>query len=639
MANKDPITILLIKEAGERLSGSKSYVWPNIPEKKLSNALGSIAKGIFADHVLILIDATIFGSAKDGIVVTETDIYFKEAFTDPKRTPFKLVASIGFKSDKIFVNSDEVFATAGIESSEAKAFVALIKSHIARKGAPSAVAQASPDRTDSPQVPSPQKKYQSVGRKHVEVEGEELPGLLKLADLKPSATNSGAAVGVSVGPSGSSDVKIDSVTASISPLDSERSCNVNLNVELAVVAQPAVSGVIIIGMVTEKDISGETIVKGCVQQVHVFPPGEVPETISFTDWLSLEGVQKLESISITARVIPLKCDWLTTEVPITRGKITTYGKDQQDQLGRIKLRGLLTDARTTDDGSSQIIASCWVENPKSSSLPIVVMSANFLGTEGTVVASGSHEIIGFFGFRQDRAQVTAWISDADIQGGGKLIWKTGIATQILDPLDVDAPVDVRDDAETSDEDRESAESDTFFVRFGLTKGSGDVPTASELSKDELNDLRRCAVFSLDWDTNQFDDFSDDLEVIDVQIVYDGVTPLLDSDLGLSIVDEEISGTPSPIIKFVLDKNVDGATFKKLVWGSSVRLSPASRNDADQDPFYFEDHNGYTEIISESSAIEFVEICESHGLRYRADISVRDLREGMPIMDMLVRKAP
>ena len=636
MANKDPITISLIEEAGERLSGSKSYVWPNIPEKKLSNALGSIAKGISADDVLILIDATIFGSAKDGIVVTETDIYFKEAFTEPKRTPLKLVASISFKDDKIFVNSDEVFATAGIDSSEAKAFVALIKSHIARKNVPLAAAQASPHRTDSPQAPSPQKRYKSVGGKLVEVEGEELPGLLKPAELKPSATISGAAVGVSAGPSGSSDVNIASVNASISPLDSERSCNVNINVELAVVAQPAVSGVVIIALVTEKDISGENIVKRCVQQVHVFPPGEVPETISFTDWISLEGVQKLESISITVRVIPLKCDWLRTEVPITRGEITAYGKERQDQLGRIKLRGMLADARTTDDGSSQINAICWVENPKSSSLPIVVMSADFLGTDGTVVASGSHEIIGFFGFRQDRAQVTVWISDADIQGGGKLIWKTGIVTQILDPIDVDVPADVRDDTETSDEDDESAESDTFFVRFGLTKGNGDVPTASELSKDELNDLRRCAVFSLDWDTDRHDDFTD-LEVIDVQVVYDGVTPLPDSDLGLSIVGDEISGTPSPIIKFVLDRNVDGATFKKLVWGSSVRLWPTSRNDADQDPFYFEDHNGYTEIISESSAIEFVEICESHGLRYRADISVRDLREGIPIMDMLVRK--
>ena len=632
MTNKDPLTMLLIEEAGERLSSGKSYVWPNIPEKKLSNAVGSIAKGIAADDVLILIDATIFGSAKDGIVVTEKDLYFKEAFTDTKRIALKLVGSISFKSDKMFINSDEVFATAGIEAAEAKAFVTLIKSHIARKITPSAAGQVEFERTESPQVPTPQKKYKSVGGNLVEVEGEEKPGFVKQGTI-----GSSAAVRISNGSSGSSDVKVDSATASISLPDSDRSCNVNISVELAVVAQPAVSGVVVIGQATETETSGESIVKGCVQQVHVFPPGDVPERISFTDWLSLEGVEKPESISVTVRVIPLKCDWIRTELPITRGEITAYGKDRQDQLGRIKLRGILADARTSDDDSSQVIASCRVENPKSSSIPIVVMSADFLGTDGTVVASGSYEIIGLFGFRQDRAQITAWISDADIQGGGKLIWKTGIATQVLDPIDLDVPVDVRDDEEISDQDAESAESDTFFIRFGLSKGSGDIPTVPELSRDELSDLRRCAVFSLDWDTDRFDDFPD-LEVIDVQVVYDGVTSLPEGDLGLSINDDEISGTPSPIIKFVLDRNIDGETFKKLVWGSSVRLWPASRNDADQDPFYFEDHNGYTEILSESSAMEFAEICASHGLRYRTDISARDLREGMPIMDMLTRKA-
>lgn len=60
----------LIKDNVEKIakSGSKIFVTPDIPEKKLNNAVEYIAKGVDPNYVLALLDTTIFGSAKEGIV-------------------------------------------------------------------------------------------------------------------------------------------------------------------------------------------------------------------------------------------------------------------------------------------------------------------------------------------------------------------------------------------------------------------------------------------------------------------------------------------------------------------------------------------------------------------------------------------
>jgi hypothetical protein len=44
------------------------YLAPDIPPEKLRGALGDYAKGVPADEVVALYDATLFGSAKDGAV-------------------------------------------------------------------------------------------------------------------------------------------------------------------------------------------------------------------------------------------------------------------------------------------------------------------------------------------------------------------------------------------------------------------------------------------------------------------------------------------------------------------------------------------------------------------------------------------
>ncbi|MEM6647720.1 MAG: hypothetical protein AAF730_15855, partial [Bacteroidota bacterium] len=61
----------LIRELIPHAPQMRLYVAPQIPENKLQNALGDYAPSLAADTVLALFDATLMGSAKDGILFTE----------------------------------------------------------------------------------------------------------------------------------------------------------------------------------------------------------------------------------------------------------------------------------------------------------------------------------------------------------------------------------------------------------------------------------------------------------------------------------------------------------------------------------------------------------------------------------------
>lgn len=46
------------------LIGDRVYIAPDIPEKKLNNAILSIAEGVNPQYVLAIVDSTLFGSAE-----------------------------------------------------------------------------------------------------------------------------------------------------------------------------------------------------------------------------------------------------------------------------------------------------------------------------------------------------------------------------------------------------------------------------------------------------------------------------------------------------------------------------------------------------------------------------------------------
>ena len=58
------------------------YFAPAIPYKKLQGVMNYLPQGIHPDEILMLIDDTVFGSAKAGLCMTATGLFYKESFGD-----------------------------------------------------------------------------------------------------------------------------------------------------------------------------------------------------------------------------------------------------------------------------------------------------------------------------------------------------------------------------------------------------------------------------------------------------------------------------------------------------------------------------------------------------------------------------
>ena len=59
------------------------FIAPNIPATKLHNALESYAHGINPEDVLVLVDDTFWGGAKEGIIVTKRKLFCKQFMRSP----------------------------------------------------------------------------------------------------------------------------------------------------------------------------------------------------------------------------------------------------------------------------------------------------------------------------------------------------------------------------------------------------------------------------------------------------------------------------------------------------------------------------------------------------------------------------
>ena len=124
--------------------------------------------------------------------------------------------------------------------------------------------------------------------------------------------------------------------------------------------------------------------------------------------------------------------------------------------------------------------------------------------------------------------------------------------------------------------------EVITVRFALTKSDGgDLPDLNTLPLDKrtAEHVRSCMLFCPDFD--KFDEKIKNYEFVDD---------------GLSEMDVEgvtIIGHPAPIIRFELTESVDTRSFLRGVWLSSYKLEIPGINE--DDPLFFEDHNGYSSV--------------------------------------------
>ncbi len=88
----------------------KVYARPNIPNKKREGAISSYASEIAPRDVIILLDDTLFGGAKEGLLVTNKAIYCKQKFESPRRIALSAIKHVEPGTDgRVLINGDVFF--------------------------------------------------------------------------------------------------------------------------------------------------------------------------------------------------------------------------------------------------------------------------------------------------------------------------------------------------------------------------------------------------------------------------------------------------------------------------------------------------------------------------------------------------
>jgi hypothetical protein len=106
----------IVKHYSSLIQDEHIFFHPNIPSKKLHNALKAYAAGVQPQDVLILIDNTAWGKAKNGGLLTVTEFYAHNILQKPKHVTLTDIDSISFKAGKmdneIYINRMSFLSTA-----------------------------------------------------------------------------------------------------------------------------------------------------------------------------------------------------------------------------------------------------------------------------------------------------------------------------------------------------------------------------------------------------------------------------------------------------------------------------------------------------------------------------------------------
>ncbi|MDH2596688.1 molecular chaperone DnaJ [Acinetobacter baumannii] len=113
------------------LRGSDNiYFSPVIPNKKLQGAMTYLPHGVSPNEVLMLIDDTVFGSAKVGMCLTAKGLFYKASFEDEKAYLFEHIqqieADIGILTSSILINGQDELSFSQLDKGAIRALVAFL---------------------------------------------------------------------------------------------------------------------------------------------------------------------------------------------------------------------------------------------------------------------------------------------------------------------------------------------------------------------------------------------------------------------------------------------------------------------------------------------------------------------------------
>lgn len=94
----------LIESLGSLTGLERVFVGKGIPDKKLKNAISEYAKDVAEADVLLLVDDTLFGNAKNGLLITKSAIYCHQMGMQPQHVKLDELTSVSLDKQKSVCN-------------------------------------------------------------------------------------------------------------------------------------------------------------------------------------------------------------------------------------------------------------------------------------------------------------------------------------------------------------------------------------------------------------------------------------------------------------------------------------------------------------------------------------------------------
>ena len=121
-----------VKAYSSKFTETQFLIAPGIPQKKIRNAIKSYAPDASESEVLLLLDTTVFGSAKDGLLLTSDALYAHPFLRKATKVLVKEIVSITleeteFESWEVHVNNPQNPSVADIKGQEAQLFAQMLK--------------------------------------------------------------------------------------------------------------------------------------------------------------------------------------------------------------------------------------------------------------------------------------------------------------------------------------------------------------------------------------------------------------------------------------------------------------------------------------------------------------------------------
>ena len=177
------------------------------------------------------------------------------------------------------------------------------------------------------------------------------------------------------------------------------------------------------------------------------------------------------------------------------------------------------------------------------------------------------------------------------------------------------------------------------VRFCLDKSEGEYIKRSKFSEEEIADIRKCLSLEITFVLSD----ENGAKIVSVQILHDGITPITDEIEGFFINRKGkllLGGYPTPVVRFLLDRAMDEDEFLQCVSETSYRVCTELMERNDEEPYFAEDHNGYSSILSKKDREQLIALLQHNegycGKTFSFPDGIPEFGHSIPALEFALR---